>query len=65
LNVEIPRVYDRPQVNYQLAAKSFFFEGVAVEVVAVLLPETGGVVVEEFQAADPLYAFPGVEIGDD
>ena len=45
--------------------EALFFEGVAVEVVAVLLPEAGLVVVEEFQAADPLYAFPGVEIGDD
>jgi len=42
-----------------------FFEGVAVEVVAVLLPETGLVVVHEFEAADPFDAFPGVEMRHD
>ena len=48
-----------------LAAESFFFEWVAVEVVAVLLPETGLVVVHEFEAADPFDAFPGVQMGHD
>jgi hypothetical protein len=64
LNFEIPRIYDR-QVNYQLAAESFFFEWVTVEVVAVLLPKTGLVMVHEFEAADPFDAFPGVEMRDD
>ena len=45
-----------------LAAEAFFFEGVAVHVVAVLLPETWCVVIHEFQAADPFDAFPGVEV---
>jgi hypothetical protein len=45
--------------------KALFFEWVAVHVVAVLLPETGLVVVQEFEAADPLHAFPGIEVGED
>ncbi len=45
--------------------EALFFERVAVEVVAVLLPEAGLVVVEEFEAADPFHAFPGVEVRDD
>ena len=39
--------------------------GVAVHVVAVGLPEAGGVGVHEADAADPFGGFPEVEVGDD
>ncbi len=44
---------------------AFFGPGVAVHVVAVLFPEAGGVVGEEFDAADPFGGLPEVELGDD
>src|SRR5438552_13476580 len=39
--------------------------GVAIGMIAVALPETEAVVVEQREAADPLDAFPGVEMRND
>ena len=49
----------------RLIAKAFLLPGVAVHVVAVALPEAGAVFGEEFEAAEPFGALPGVELGDD
>src|SRR5437868_12116549 len=38
---------------------------ISPHVVAVALPEAGAVAVGEFEAAEPLGAFPEVEVGDD
>src|SRR5580700_3672132 len=45
-----------------LGTVALLFERVAVSVVAVLLPETRGVLRHKFQAAHPLDAFPSVEM---
>lgn len=44
---------------------AFLFPRVTVSVVAVALPETEAVVIQEHEAADPLDAFPGVEMRND
>src|SRR5436305_590930 len=47
-----------------LRAEALLFPGVAVGVVAVLLPEAAPVLGEQLDAVHPLGALPGVEMGD-
>lgn len=48
-----------------LAGVTLLFPGVAIGVVAVSLPEAELVVIEKRETANPLYAFPSVEMRDD
>ena len=41
---------------------ALLLEGIAVHAVAVFFPEAGDILRHEFQAADPLHAFPSVEV---
>src|SRR6185295_7086174 len=48
-----------------LEAEALLAPGIAVGVVAVLLPEAAAVLGQELDAVHPLAALPGVEMGDD
>ena len=49
----------------RLIAKTFLLPRVPMHMIAVAFPETGTVFSEEFEAAEPFGALPGVELGDD
>jgi hypothetical protein len=59
------RVADGGRLSGLIGGEALLFEGVAVDVVAVLFPEAGGVLDHEFQAANSSDAFPGAEVGND